>query len=127
MAQTISLFKRNSEKIEQWYDHLIQTIESGINNPDFDSGFTEAFFINPLEIKDYITQQGLEVIKVAGAEGLGNLSEEVLKNLPKNKLAKWIDFTFKYTEDTSLLGSNQHVVCIARKQYISLIPIIAGK
>jgi S-adenosylmethionine-dependent methyltransferase len=114
MAQTISLLKRNSEKIDEWFDYLVNTIGSGINNPDFDSGFTEAFFIHPFEIEEYINRNGLEVIKLAGAEGFANQSEELLIKLPKDKLGKWIDFTYKYTEDKSILGSNQHVICIAK-------------
>ena len=110
MAQMISLLKRNCEKIDEWYEHLVNTISSGINNPEFDSEFTEAFFIHPFEIENYIKSNGLEVIKLAGAEGFANQSEEILKKLPKEKLNKWIELTYKYTEDKSIIGSNQHVI-----------------
>ncbi len=116
MAQTISLLKRNCEKIDAWYDHLEHTIRTGINDPDFDSGFTEAFFIHPFDIENYIAGNGLEVMKLAGAEGFANQNEESLMKLPKEKLRQWIEFTYKFTEDASILGSNQHIICIARKK-----------
>ena len=91
MAQTISLLKRNGEIIEEWYDHLLQTINTGINNPDFDISFTEAYFIHPFEIEPFLTMNNLELLKLAGAEGFSNQSEEILLKLPKSKIEKWID------------------------------------
>jgi len=116
MAQTISLLKRNNDKIDEWYDHLVENINKGINDPVFDSGFTEAFFIHPFEIEKYINENGLRILKLAGAEGFANQSEESLLKLSKNKIQKWIDFTYKYTEDKSILGANQHIICITQKK-----------
>ena len=116
MAQTISLLKRNSDKIDEWYDHLNKNIETGINDPDFDTGFTEAYFIHPFQIEPFINKNNLELLKLAGAEGFSNQSEEVLLKLPKDKLEKWIDFNYKYSEDKSILGANQHIISVVKKR-----------
>ncbi len=108
MAQTISLLKRNSDKIDEWYDHLNKNIETGINDPDFDTGFTEAYFIHHFQIEPFINKNNLELLKLAGAEGFSNQSEEVLLKLPKDKLEKWIDFNYKYSEDKSILGAKEN-------------------
>lgn len=116
MAQTISLLKRNSEKIEEWYEHLIKTINTGINNPDFDTSFTEAYFIHPFEIEPFLNINDLVVLKLAGAEGFSNQSEEIILKLPKSKIEKWIDFNYKYSEDRSILGANQHIISVVKKR-----------
>lgn len=115
MAQTISVIKRYPLLIKEWEKTLIKGIEEGINDTEFDTGFTEAFFIDPLKIEDFISSCGLSIIKLAGAEGLACQSETELLRLPKEVLEEWITFLFKYSECKSTLGANQHVICVAQK------------
>ena len=90
------------------------TINTGINNPDFDTSFTEAYFIHPFQIEPFLSRNNLELLKLAGAEGFSNQSEEVLLKLPKDKIEKWIEFNYKYSEDRSILGANQHIISVYR-------------
>jgi len=115
-AQTISVIQKFPERIEEWTETLEKAIEERLNNTQFDGGFTEAFFVDPLEVESYISQNGLSVIKVAGAEGLGSQSEMILKELPSGIFQKWIDFSYKYSTDKSTLGASQHIICIAQKK-----------
>lgn len=115
MAQMISVLKKHPEKIIEWENALIKGIEDWINDVVFDTWFTEAHFIDPLEIEWYISQHGLSVVKVAGAEWLACQSEYILKELPEEQLKKWIELTYKYSHYKSTLWANQHVLCIAKK------------
>ena len=117
MAQTISVIKRNMTNIGSWEPALVQGIETGINDTEFDTGFTEAYFMRPESIRDFVGKAGFSVLKIAGAEGLACQSEERLMNLDRCSLEKWIDFLFRYSEDESILGANQHVICIAEKRF----------
>jgi len=107
MAQTISVIQKFPERIEEWTETLIKGIEERINNTQFDGGFTEAFFVDPLEVESFISDNGLSVIKIAGAEGLISQSEMILKKLPSEIFQKWIDFSFQYSTDKSILGASQ--------------------
>jgi 2-polyprenyl-3-methyl-5-hydroxy-6-metoxy-1,4-benzoquinol methylase len=116
MAQTISVIQKFPEKIEEWTETLEKGIEERLNNTQFDGGFTEAFFVDPLEVESYISRHDLSVVKVAGAEGLVSQSEMILKKLPSEIFQKWIDFSYKYSTDKSILGASQHIICIAQKR-----------
>lgn len=115
MAQSISVVQKFPDKIREWKYALTKGLNEGINDLEFDTGFTEAYFVDPLELESYIENNGLKVIKIAGAEGFACQSEMKLKELPKLLLDEWIDHLFKYSTDKSTLGANQHVICIAKK------------
>jgi S-adenosylmethionine-dependent methyltransferase len=115
MAQTISVIKRYPLFIKNWERALSKGIEKGINDSEYDTGFTEAFFVDPLKVEDFLVDCGLLVTKLAGAEGIACQSEPDLLKLPRDVLDEWINFSFKYSECRSTLGANQHVLCIAKK------------
>lgn len=115
MAQTISLIKRNPDQLDRWEPALRHGIETGLNDTAFDTGFTEAFFTRPEAVRPFVESGGLRVLKVAGAEGIACQSEEALLNLGAEDRARWVEFLFRYSEDPSTLGANQHLVCVAEK------------
>jgi S-adenosylmethionine-dependent methyltransferase len=115
-AQTISLIKRAPEKIAAWEKALRLGRELGLNDTAFDTGFTEAFFVDPLEVEPMIESEGFEVIRVAGAEGLAAQSEEKLKALSPETFRSWVDLSYETSTDRSLLGASQHLLGIIRKR-----------
>jgi len=116
MAQTLSVIKRNLDNLARWEPSLVKGIETNLNDTDFDTGFTEAFFIKPWDIRTFVEAQGFSVLKIAGAEGIACQNEAALMRLEPRERARWIDFSFRYSEDPSTLGANQHVICVARKR-----------
>lgn len=116
MAQTITLLRRDIGNIIEWENALSFGIEHGRNDIAFNKGFTDAYFIDPIEVEPFILQNGLEVVRVAGAEGLGCQSESALLSLSKAQFTHWIDFFYKYSNIRSTLGANQHVICIAKRK-----------
>jgi len=55
------------------------------------------------------------VLEVAGAEGLACQSEEALRRLGPREPQRWVEFLFRYSEDPTTWGANQHVICVAEK------------
>jgi S-adenosylmethionine-dependent methyltransferase len=117
-AQALSLLKRDLRGIAAWEAQLRESAASGRNDPGFDSGFTEAFFVDPIEIEGIVAHPELELLRVVGAEGLGCQSEERLQALDPESFGRWLDFFFERSADPSSLGANQHVLALARKRAI---------
>jgi S-adenosylmethionine-dependent methyltransferase len=92
MAQSMCLIKEKPGAIAAWEGTLCRGIEGGRNYTDFDTGFTEAYFVDPLEVKGMLECEDLDLIKLAGAEGFACQSEEALKSLDADDFRKWMDF-----------------------------------
>jgi S-adenosylmethionine-dependent methyltransferase len=116
MAQSMCLIKERPGEIAAWDRTLRIGIDTGLNDAQFDTGFTEAFFVEPLEVEGMLEREDLEIVKIAGAEGFACQSEETLKSLDAEAFGKWVDLCFDYSTDRSTLGANEHIVAIARKR-----------
>jgi hypothetical protein len=118
MAQCLCILKEFPSEAAAWEKTLRYGLETGRNDAAFDTGFTEAFFVDPLEIRPMLERSGLEVVKVAGAEGFGCLREDSLKGLRDRDAEAyrvWLDLAYETSTDPSILGANEHIVAIARK------------
>jgi len=118
MAQCLCILKEFPGKVAAWERSLRYGFAARLNDTSFDTGFTEARFTDPRDIRPELEAAGLEVVKVAGAEGFGCLREDSLKELrdrDADAFRRWMDLAFETSEDPSLLGANEHIVAIARK------------
>jgi S-adenosylmethionine-dependent methyltransferase len=119
MAQCLCILKYWPEQAVSWGKALRHGLATGRNDAGFDTGFTEACFMDPREVRPELERAGLEVVKVAGGEGFGCLREDSLKELRERDAEAyrvWMDLAFETSEDPSILGANEHVVAIARKR-----------
>jgi ubiquinone/menaquinone biosynthesis C-methylase UbiE len=115
MAQAISVLQKWPGRIIEWEACLEHGIATGRNDTAFDTGFTEARLVDPLEVAPFLEAQGLKVLRVAGAQGLFAQSEALLMALPPAERQRWIDFSWRHSTKPSTLGASQHVLGIARR------------
>jgi SAM-dependent methyltransferase len=80
------------------------------------SGFTDAYFINPANVKAFFTGFDIETVKLIAAEGVGVLCEDTLKGLPEEDFMEWIDLFYKIADHEMVLGSSMHLLYIGRKR-----------
>jgi len=114
-AQAVSLINGSPEKIIEWRSYFDQVIETGINNGEVDSGFTDSYFFYPDEVESLLDNFPLKKLVISGVEGLFAQSENKLKNLDKQLLEEWVNFSFKYASHPSILGACQHILYIGKK------------
>jgi S-adenosylmethionine-dependent methyltransferase len=118
MAQCLSILKEFPGEVAAWEKTLRYGLAARLNDTDFDTDFTEARFTGPRDIGPELEAAGLELVKLAGAEGFGCLREDSLKELRgrnADAYRRWMDLAYETSEDPSLLGANEHLVAIARK------------
>ena len=78
-------------------------------------GFTDAYFINPANVKAFFTEFDIEPVKLIAAEGVGVLCEDSLQSLPEEEFMEWIDLFYKIADHEMVLGSSMHLLYIGRK------------
>lgn len=88
-------------------------IRNGINH--WESGFTEAWFAHPSEIKPLMEGNGLSTLKLMSAEGISSPGELAINQLPPEHFKAWEDLCWQLAEDESLLGASEHLLYIGRK------------
>lgn len=79
------------------------------------SGFTDAYFIDPSNIKPFFRGFDIEAVKLMAAEGVGILCEDSLQSLPEEEFMEWIDLFYKIADHETVLGSSMHLLYIGRK------------
>lgn len=115
-AQVLSLLKKDVALLPKWRAHLEKLISTGVNDLDFDSGFTWAYFYKPMEIEKFMENFPIVKQKMVGVESLACQSEQKLMSLPENEFQEWVDFLYKFSDDPATLGAVQHILYIGRKQ-----------
>ena len=114
-AQVLSLLKKDPSYLPEWRKHLEKLINTGVNDIDFDSGFTWAYFFKPFEIEKFMQIFPVEKLKIVGVESLACQSEKKLMDLPEKRFQEWVDFLYKFSDDPSTWGAVQHILYIGRK------------
>ncbi|HUX39506.1 MAG TPA: class I SAM-dependent methyltransferase [Rectinemataceae bacterium] len=116
MAQAITILERNPESLVAYEEVLKESISTGHIRHDSPIPFTEAFTIEPKDIKAFMGRFGLRMELLAGAEGIACSHEGTISRLGEEHLKRWIDFSFRYSTDESMLGMNKHILYIGRKE-----------
>lgn len=85
---------------------------------DAESGFTEAYFFHPSEVRELFESSGVETIEVETSEGLSTGLGEATGRLyeDKEKWERWLDILIRTSNDPCLLGSSDHFMYIGRRQ-----------
>lgn len=80
-----------------------------------DAGFTEAWFAQPSDVCPLMEACGLETKSLLAVEGLAAGHEQHLNALDDASFEFWVDLTFRFCPDPSLLGAADHLLYIGSK------------
>ncbi len=115
-ALLADVIARYPEMIKRYKSHLLKCDESACNIENEDNpGFTDAYFTYPLDIEPFFDGFSLQKLVMAGTEGLANLNEQTIRDLPKDIVDDWIDISYAMSQDKLIWGANQHFLYIGRK------------
>ncbi len=80
-------------------------------------GFTAAHWFLPEELRALFEKQGVQVLEMAGLEGLSSHHEKETNRLckDKEKWKMWIDILLKTCTHPSVVGSAEHFLLVCRK------------
>ncbi len=94
-------------------DELLRT---GINRPDSDAYFTDAYFAHPTEVVPLIESVGFQTGAVIAVEGLTNLvNGELYRTASPEIIQAWIDLNYRLAKDPSVHGVSMHLLHVGQK------------
>lgn len=115
-APIIDLIKNYPESIVDNKENTLNFLKDGKNIVNEDnSGFTNAFFINPLEIELFMDKFSLDKKVITGVEGLPGQSEEKLNSLSEEAYQEWIDLIYRTSTNPMTWASCEHFLYIGEK------------
>lgn len=116
-APMIDFIKNYPEDIIDFKEKLLKYLENGIHIPgEMDKGFTDAYFIKPDEIEDFMANFDLEKKILTGLEGLPAQSEAKINSLSEEAYQEWVDLIYRTSRNTMTWASSEHFLYIGKKK-----------
>ena len=80
-------------------------------------GFTAAHWFMPEELCELFEKQGVEILELAGLEGLSSHHRKETNGLYKDqeKWKVWIEILLKTCTHPSVVGSSEHFLLVCKK------------
>lgn len=101
------------QEIRKHKDRLLQYFTDGRSEKE--PGFTDAYFIDPENIESLFSGFPLRTIRIMATEGLGNIRESELMQLPEEDFMEWIDLLYAISDKKTVWGSCAHLLYVGRK------------
>lgn len=117
-APVIDFIKNYPEELAKYKsEFLLNYLEDGKNIVSSENpGFVTAYFINPAEIKPFMSEFDLKKEVIAGVEGITAQSEEKINNLSEDAYNEWLDLIYKTSKNPITWASSEHFLYIGTKK-----------
>lgn len=122
LASFISRYSvfRNAAKYEpEWLirrrEQAQEILASGTSVVGENSGFTDAHFIHPTDVKPLLEGAGFESLDLIGVEALVDMIEEKVNELTGENWEAWVDLSYRAGRDPCLMGASSHLLWVGRK------------
>jgi S-adenosylmethionine-dependent methyltransferase len=110
-APIIEILKYSPVEIKE-PDQVLKYLENGKNSEE--EGFTAAYFIKPLEAKNFMNRFNLKELGFAGVEGFSSFVEQRINELPHNEFEKCLEVIYRLSEDPHTFASCAHYLYVGK-------------
>ena len=108
--------KMRPEAISRQAPLLLNFIETGVQVVDqSSSGWTDAYFVDPMLIDRIMEPFPLKKRGLYGLEGMVAQSEDRIYQLGEEVTAAWVDFIYQTAQEPSIAASSEHILYVGRK------------
>jgi S-adenosylmethionine-dependent methyltransferase len=112
-APIVEILKHSPVEIKE-ADQVLKYLENGKNSEE--EGFTAAYFIKPLEAKNFMNRFNLKELAFAGVEGFSSFVEQRINELPQNEFEKCLEVIYRLSEDPHTFASCSHYLYVGKKK-----------
>jgi S-adenosylmethionine-dependent methyltransferase len=112
----IDLLKHDPGEITQCAKRYEELMTKAVHIPtERNPGFTDAYFIHPMEIEPLMSRRGLSTLRLAVAEGLIAPVEAAVNALSEEAFQTWVDVCYRLGTDPATWGAGEHMLYVGRK------------
>ena len=113
------LIRYPEELIDEKHDEVFESGIHRVSIHEYDGeSFPDAFFWKPLELKEFLEEQGFETLEMAACEGIFSHLREAVNEVSKDR-RKWhkiIELAIKTSNDPTIIGSTEHFLWIGKNR-----------
>ena len=95
--------------------NILNNCSMMVHKPTASGGFTEAYFIHPIDIAPLMQEFGLEEIMITAPDGLIMSAEQRVNQLPEEAFHKWVELCYRLGTDSTIWGTAEHMLYVGRK------------
>jgi S-adenosylmethionine-dependent methyltransferase len=114
----IDLLKHDPGEITSCAKRYEELMTTAVHIPtEQNPGFTDAYFIHPMEIEPLMSGHGLSTLRLAVAEGLIAPVEAAVNALPEEAFEEWVERLLPLRHRPHYVGSRRaHALCRAEER-----------
>jgi len=117
----VDLLKRDPSLIARYAQTYERLMTTAVHIPtEQNPGFTDAYFMHPMDIEPLMSRHGLSTLRLAVAEGLIAPVEGAVNALPEELFEAWLDVCYRLGTDPVTWGAGEHMLYIGRKDAAAL-------
>lgn len=106
----------NPENILFMEQTMLRAVNEQIHNvSDEEPGFTDAYYIEPSILSDYMMKYSLKKLAIVGVEGMASQSENKIMNSSLEAKKKWLKFLLATAETNASLNGSEHILYFGKK------------
>ena len=87
-------------------------IETGVNIPPAEGGFTDSYFAQPSEVRPLMEEGGFRTLDLIGCEGVVSMIDEKIMPLEGELWEAWVDINYRLGRDPSIHGAVEHLLYV---------------
>ena len=111
------VLKTSADAIDTRSPMIREVLKTGLLHAAKSDGFfTDAVFVDPLEIEPFLEACGAEPTEIFGAEGIMAQSEARLAALDPQLRQEWLQLAITTATTPAALFGSEHIVAICRKE-----------
>ena len=96
-------------------ESFLRYLKDGRHDSQVEEGFTDAYFINPACIEEFMFHFKMDTLRIMAVEGLGAMVEEKLMQFAEEDFQNWLDIIEAISPNSEVWGSCEHLLYIGRK------------
>lgn len=77
--------------------------------------WTDNFFTTPIEIENFISRFGIEIIDHVGTDGISPMISDFVDSLNAEEYSTWLNYCLASCREKSILGMSNHGLIICKK------------
>jgi S-adenosylmethionine-dependent methyltransferase len=108
----------------EWVEPVKRLLKTGVWRPVIDGtpsgarvGFTDSYFANPIEIRQWMEREKFETLDLVSCEGVISLIEEKVNELKGPAFDAWVELNYKLSKDPGIHGGAEHLLYVGRRTF----------
>ncbi len=115
LGRLFDIVRNEPERLQGEFDRVINCVKGPSVSAVDEPGFTDAFFVQPLDVESLMSAYSIKQLGLFGVEGLTSQSEGVISGISDEVTQVWIRLAIETASTPAALYGSDHILYVGRK------------